>query len=30
MLERNGRVRAAVVESRTQSVLHALVNKHIA
>jgi transposase-like protein len=30
MLERNGRVRAEVVESRTQSVLHALVNQHIA
>jgi transposase-like protein len=30
MLERNGRVRAEVVTSRTQSVLHALVNKHIA
>jgi transposase-like protein len=30
MLERDGRVRAEVVESRTQSVLHALVNKHIA
>jgi transposase-like protein len=29
MLERNGRVRAEVVETRTQSVLHALVNKHI-
>jgi transposase-like protein len=30
MLERNGRVKAQVVESRTQAVLHALVSKHVA
>jgi transposase-like protein len=30
MLERNGRVNAQVVENRTQSVIHALVNKHLA
>jgi transposase-like protein len=30
MLERNGRVKAQVVESRTQAVLHALVNEHLA
>jgi transposase-like protein len=30
MLERNGRVKAEVVESRTHRVLHALANKHIA
>lgn len=30
MLERNGRVKAQVVESRTQATLHDLVSKHIA
>jgi transposase-like protein len=30
MLERNGRVKAQVVESRTKTVLHDLVSKHIA
>jgi hypothetical protein len=30
MLDRNGRVKAQVVESRTQAVLHALVSKHVA
>jgi transposase-like protein len=30
MLERNGRVKAQVVENRTKSVIHALVNEHLA
>jgi transposase-like protein len=30
MLERNGRVKAEVVKTRTQAVLHALVSKHVA